>query len=462
MTPTNQTSTRTAGQAPVRSAPTAELGGRLRQARLGRNMTQSDLADGQFSVSYISAVERGQIRPSLGALEKLAARLNVPTHDLLRTDGAGVGLGTEFFVMGERNEVELQLRAAQILTHQGQPREALRLLDPLRARGLSGRELALVGWQSARCALELKQGEQACKQAQAALEEAERVNDPEMRERIRLTLGEALSFAGKQQAALSQFRTAAEAAANGTVRDPLLRLRALFLLGSASRELGELDRAVVVLSEAATIANEVFIPERLAKIYWEVAEQCRASGDHRRARLYAAHSLAAYEEADNRRLARQALTRLGRTYAQTGQLSDAKALLESARERAELQQDSRALVEALTALAGIYLGERRTEDAGQAAEQAMELATSMQDAAQQADAHLMLARVLEARGDQSAAQHFEQAIERFKAAEAIYGLSDAYAQYSAYLERHDNNKRALEILKQAWQLRDGGAIGSAL
>jgi len=426
-------------------------------------MTQSDLADGQFSVSYISAVERGQIRPSLGALEKLAARLNVATHDLLRTDGgAGVSLDAEFFPLSDRNEVELQLRAAQILTHQGQPREALGLLDALRARGLSERDQALVDWQSARCALELKRGEQACKQAQAALDEAEHVNDPEMRERIRLTLGEALAFIGKQQAALSQLRAAADAAQKGTVHDPLFRLRALYLLGSTYRELGDLDQAVAILSEAATIANEVFVPERLAKLYWEVAEQCRASGDHRRARLYAGHSLAAYEEAGNRRLASQALTRLGRTYAQSGQLSDAKALLETAREGAELHQDSRALVEALTALAGIYLGERRTDDAGQAADQAMELAASTQDAAQQADAHLMLAHVLEARGDQSAAQHFEQAIERFKAAESIYGLSDAYAQYSAYLERHDNSKRALEILKQAWRLRDGGTIDAAV
>jgi transcriptional regulator with XRE-family HTH domain len=228
MTSANETRRRAPGSTAVRAAPTAELGGRLRQARLGRNMTQSDLADGQFSVSYISAVERGQIRPSLGALEKLAARLNVATHDLLRTDGGvGVSLDAEFFPLSDRNEVELQLRAAQILTHQGQPREVLGLLDALRARGLSGRDQALVDWQSARCALELKRGEQACKQAQAALDEAEHVNDPEMRERIRLTLGEALTFIGKQQAALSQLRAAADAAQKGTVRDPLFRLRAL-------------------------------------------------------------------------------------------------------------------------------------------------------------------------------------------------------------------------------------------
>src|SRR6185437_11792424 len=57
--------------------PAQRLGVRLRQARLRLNMTQSEVASDHFSVSYISAVERGQIRPSLGALEVLSDRLQV-------------------------------------------------------------------------------------------------------------------------------------------------------------------------------------------------------------------------------------------------------------------------------------------------------------------------------------------------------------------------------------------------
>src|SRR5215472_1882833 len=62
---------------------TLRLGHRLRRARLNRNLTQGEVARNQFSVSYVSAVERGQIRPSLGALEKLAERLQVPVTELL-------------------------------------------------------------------------------------------------------------------------------------------------------------------------------------------------------------------------------------------------------------------------------------------------------------------------------------------------------------------------------------------
>ena len=107
-------------------AAAVRLGQRLRKARLARNLTQSEVAQQRFSVSYISAVERGQIRPSLGALEKLSERLRVPLSDLLRDDGdidiphtAPVerSAATE-----ERDEMDARLLYARILARQGQSR----------------------------------------------------------------------------------------------------------------------------------------------------------------------------------------------------------------------------------------------------------------------------------------------------------------------------------------------------
>src|SRR5215470_12521503 len=85
----------------IRETPAMRLGQRLRRARLARNLTQGEVAKNLFSVSYVSAVERGQIRPSLGALERLAERLQVPLTDLLgNTDfearfSTGAGEGRE-------------------------------------------------------------------------------------------------------------------------------------------------------------------------------------------------------------------------------------------------------------------------------------------------------------------------------------------------------------------------------
>ena len=59
------------------------VGARLKEARLAKKYTQSQLAAGDFSVSYISAIERGQIHPSLRALEIFALRLGLTSKDLL-------------------------------------------------------------------------------------------------------------------------------------------------------------------------------------------------------------------------------------------------------------------------------------------------------------------------------------------------------------------------------------------
>jgi len=59
------------------------VGAKLRATRLTRKLTQSQLARPDFSVSYVSAIERGQIHPSLRALEIFAQRLGISSTDLL-------------------------------------------------------------------------------------------------------------------------------------------------------------------------------------------------------------------------------------------------------------------------------------------------------------------------------------------------------------------------------------------
>src|SRR5260370_40661213 len=116
----------TVRESAMRETSTMRLGQRLRRARLARNLTQGGVARNQFSVSYVSAVERGQIRPSLGALEKLAERLQVPLT--YRVGGGGLDkLGPSPAESREASNervmdaIDAKLREAQILSR---PRKA--------------------------------------------------------------------------------------------------------------------------------------------------------------------------------------------------------------------------------------------------------------------------------------------------------------------------------------------------
>lgn len=56
---------------------------RLRAARLAAKKTQQEVAGGRFSKSYISAIERGKMTPSVPALDYLAGQLAVSRAYLL-------------------------------------------------------------------------------------------------------------------------------------------------------------------------------------------------------------------------------------------------------------------------------------------------------------------------------------------------------------------------------------------
>src|SRR5665809_131825 len=55
----------------------AGLGDRVRQLRINRGLTQTDLARDKFSKEYLSQIERGKTRPTGETVDWLAARLGV-------------------------------------------------------------------------------------------------------------------------------------------------------------------------------------------------------------------------------------------------------------------------------------------------------------------------------------------------------------------------------------------------
>jgi transcriptional regulator with XRE-family HTH domain len=73
----------------VGKAVAARVGSNIREVRTKLSLTQSQLASPEFSISYISAIERGKIRPSLKALAILAKRLDVPLAFLLEGSPGG-------------------------------------------------------------------------------------------------------------------------------------------------------------------------------------------------------------------------------------------------------------------------------------------------------------------------------------------------------------------------------------
>lgn len=450
----------------MRETSTMRLGQRLRRARLARNLTQGEVARNQFSVSYVSAVERGQIRPSLGALEKLAERLQVPITDLL---GEGE-LDTKYLpAAGEaresgaerlRDEIDARLREAQVLTYQGKADEAAGILLRLTHQQLSQREAALVHWRLAYVYVEQGRGEDARREVAEAMPSAERLGDRELVERLRNELGNAYALLHSHAMALDNYRACLQAIEDGAIKDPSFELNVLYNVGSQYWYMAEYDSAVDYLRKAAELTADVVDPSRMGAVYWALSLAYSGKGDHPMAKLYAVRSIAAYEQAGNRRLVAQVYNRLGRAFAQAGQINDAMVQLRTAYELASAQQDTRGIAEAQRSLAAVYLQEGQLDAATSAAEEALERAEVSGDRIQRAESLLVVANVLERKEQHDAAErNFNQAIELLRETDSPEHLRDAYAQYSEFLEQRGESKRAYEMLKQAYRSTTHGGSG---
>src|SRR5215212_5282682 len=93
------------------------LGARLRAARHERGMSQENLAQPEFTKSYVSAVERGKARPSLKALELMSRRLGIPMSELL---AIAQSTAPETDVAALEEEFTYQLDHVKMLLHTGQ------------------------------------------------------------------------------------------------------------------------------------------------------------------------------------------------------------------------------------------------------------------------------------------------------------------------------------------------------
>ena len=119
----------------VGKAVAARVGTNIREVRTKLGMTQAQLAAPEFSISYISAIERGKIRPSLKALSILARRLDVPLTFLLEGSPAGAAearaVGYSPADSGPDQRVDVDLLQANVLVQQGAHDQAEQLLEPI-------------------------------------------------------------------------------------------------------------------------------------------------------------------------------------------------------------------------------------------------------------------------------------------------------------------------------------------
>lgn len=419
----------------------AILGDKIREARRHMNMTQGELAGGDYSVSYISAIERNKIRPSLRALAWLAARLNINLSDLLSEDPALEHeiLTATSSIVDDNNEVVFQ---AQRQVEMGDTNVAVELLLPMlekpsltqstrsNAQFLLGRAYLLLGRaQDARDTLEGNL---------AMLKSTEIV----LAEKTRNYLGLAYYKLNLFMIAADYHRQNLNAIESGIVLDPSFELTVRDNLANDYMALGQYDEAIEQLNEAAELGKQLQDPRSAADLYWEVAEGYRHNGQLHLSNLAMEIASNHLQNAQNQTIFAKVYSELGYAYVEKSDFDRAEELLSQATQTSDVA--ARSLAFARLSYVQRKKGENKKSIIS--ADQAVALAEETDNVEVKGQAILAKAEAKAATNAKDAGALFEEAINILQ---TVSHPSKAYERYSEYLEQQGDMKKAIDYLRKA-------------
>ncbi|HEU5381389.1 MAG TPA: tetratricopeptide repeat protein [Ktedonobacteraceae bacterium] len=441
----------------VGKAVAARVGTNIREVRTKLGLTQAQLAAPEFSISYISAIERGKIRPSLRALSVLAKRLDVPLTFLLDGSPAGVkeaqAVGYSPADAGPDQKVDVDLLQASVLVQQNTYDQAHELLVPIQPDRITMDQAYRLFFLRGQIHLGRQEYQEAVVDLRAAVTQGEGLNDVEYVERARNLLGKAYFLLYNYTLAMENHLRCYNAIENGLIMDPVFALDVYNNLAGDYFRHGDLEKAVSFYQRAlATLENISRDAHSFARKYMEIGKNYKALGKLTIARDYMMRSLAIYEMCDEQRLEGLSHQRLGKTLEKQKDLEGAEREYRTAIAIEHDLDDAATSSICHTSLAELLLKRGQIQEAEQEAQQALHFARVSQDPQTQGQALMALAQIRHQADDFAGADElFQQALDLLDASNAHELAASAYFRYANLLETRNEVQRSLTAIKKAYE-----------
>jgi tetratricopeptide (TPR) repeat protein len=412
----------------TRSVPSARpsLGERVRQLRVARGLTQTELAGDRFSKEYVSQIERGKTRPTGETIEWLAERLGVDRTFL----ESGVS-------SSERERVESAIARAEAAIEDSRYADAVQDLDKLAPA------LATIAAPE----LELR----------AVLAESwARMYEGEVRRAIDLlnsarTLAEGPSFTDVERAdllyrlgccryklnsistAVSLYSEALDLATRSGLPSDRLRSHIYEWRSRCYRRQRDWEAAREDVEHALELAEGLNDRHTIGHVYFQASLIAERTGHWVLARSYAERAKAIYEELRDNANVGKLLNEIGALNFQLGRPDDAiKYLKEAFKVLLDVGDDTDA-GRVISSLAQVHLRTGKVDVAEEQAKQALELLDGRVDHLDEiGNAQLVLGRALLEQ------QRYDEAEQAFAAAESSFDqLSSASHRAAAWIAQGD-------------------------
>ncbi len=451
--------------AAIGRAVAERVGTTIRELRTSKGLTQAQLALPEFSISFISALERGKIRPSLRALFFLAKRLGVAPASLLG-GGAARGQARGVGTVPDDAQAQLQgdtaLEQAEILLLQQAVKEAEAHLSPLQPERLAGNQTYALFLLRGQLALERNAYQSAEMHLQDAAVQAEALGDRERGHYARNLQGLAWFLLGNYRRALELHRGTLAALEQDHLPDPFFALEVLGNLASDHFALNEAPQAASLYARALELYEgvvnqgpcQLYTLAPLAQQLFQTSLRYGEAGKWGLAREYATRGLALYKARTIHRYVGLTHQNLGKVRERLGDLDGAEHDYRRALTRLQELMDDSALALCYISLAELSLARGSREAALREGGLALAHAQKGSDQQTLAEAMLTLGAIHHGGKDFAQADPLTtEALRLLEASNAFELAARGYARYANQLEEREEHRRSLAAWKEAYRLR---------
>ncbi|BCJ85817.1 tetratricopeptide repeat protein [Effusibacillus dendaii] len=258
------------------------LGGKIRELRLARNMTQSELGRNLVTASMISQIEADKANPSNKLLARLAERLGVPLH-FFRED------------IQTKEEKSNRLKYARILMEAKNYQAAAELLQELVQTTPSGPPLFAVQSDLATCLVKIGSIDEAIKLNEKLIHDACGQNDFVSAVKLYCSLGLIEFERNNWMLADFYWSKAVTLCTKHIPRETALLLEALLLHGKVQNQLYNFADAYNTLLKAEKLLQGTNHVQKRADFYALMCQTQRGLHNYPKAVEFAQKAITAYD-----------------------------------------------------------------------------------------------------------------------------------------------------------------------
>lgn len=289
------------------------LGQKIRKLRLGKKMTQRQLANGVVSASAISQIESDKITPTYKLMFHIAERLEVPLDSFLSDHSQLPETSTahtlaKAFIEGKEYEKALSILEQYVTAQDAPSRDLLKDL--------------------ATCYLHLKNYRQANHHLEILLKDALTDEDHDMYLWALNTLGSLFYHQNKLALALHYWQKAYEYLQHTESLDAFLKTRIFTNFATVNYKLGNYDLSVQLFQQSQELLETSSNMQAIAANYIGLGVSLHDKSEHRLAEAYFREAITIYKSLNQIQYVIFAKENFGIIRGENGEYEDALKTLE--------------------------------------------------------------------------------------------------------------------------------------